>query len=243
MVDRTAQKAYFSDADRRHQRWQLGPGTFADSERRLLASAEVPAGRILEIGCGEGANLAHLAAPRGSVGIDFSRAKLDLARREVPGLSWARCDATALPFADGAFEVVLVRDLLHHVEDRRAVLVEAARVLGPAGTLVAIEPNRRSPMVLAQAALVPEERGALGSDAERLAGELAAAGLIEVAIGHAQPLPLARVVTHPSLGLDRLGGSRLVRGVLDAVDAAAARLLPRRAWMYLVARARKPPVC
>jgi SAM-dependent methyltransferase len=243
MVDRSRQKAYFERGDRAHLRWQIGPGYFAETERRLVAAAGLPPGRLLEIGCGEGANLAHLGAPSGAVGVDFSRRKLSLARDEVPGPSWARCDAAALPFASAAFDAVLVRDLLHHVEDRCAVVAEAARVLRPGGALAVIEPNRRSPFILAQAALVSAERGALASDDWRLVRELREAGLVDVALAHEQPLPLARVLTHPNLGLAAVGRSRLARRLFDGVSAAALRLVPRRAWMYLVARARKPGAC
>jgi SAM-dependent methyltransferase len=236
MVDPAAQKRYWKDADGAHRDWQVGPGWFADTERALLESAGLPDRPLLEIGCGAGANLEHLGARRGSLGVDSSPGKLAQARAALPRVGFVRGDAAALPVADASFDAVLVRDVLHHVVDRAAVLAEAARVLRPGGALAVIEPNRWSPLILAQAALIAEERGALAGDAARLRRELAAAGLTDVVVRHAQPLPLARVVTHPRLPL----GLGFARGPLGAVERLAGRLLPRAAWMVVVARARRP---
>jgi SAM-dependent methyltransferase len=239
-VDLHEQQRYFRRGDAAHRRWQLGPGYFADTERELLLSTGLPdGGRMLEIGCGEGANLHHLRAAPGSVGVDFSPGKLGVARGDMPGLGFAVADATQLPFADGAFENVLIRDLLHHVLDRQAVVNEAARVVAPGGTVVIIEPNRWNPLILAQMALVPAERGAARSHARQLVGELANAGLEDIALSREQPLPLARVLTHPRVGLAALGRAAAARRFFAAANVLAASVVPVGMWMFLVARARR----
>lgn len=239
-TSRDRQLRYWSSADGAHYLWQTGPGYFAETERALLEMAALPGdGRLLEIGCGEGANLHHLGARPGWVGLDFAQEKLRWAAGALPGVRFTRGDAAALPFADGAFDAVLIRDVLHHVPDRAAVVAEAARVLERGGVLAAIEPNRSSPLIVAQALLVKEERAVLMSHAARLAAELRDAGLRDVSVRGAQPFPFARLLTHPGLGLDGLGRRPAVAAALRALDAAAERLVPSRAWMYLVARGRK----
>ena len=57
----------------------------------------------------------------------------------TPGLDLA-ADALRLPLADGSLGNLLVIDLLHHVQDPHVFFDEAARVLRPAGRLLAIEP-------------------------------------------------------------------------------------------------------
>jgi len=237
MSDRERQLRYFRDVDRAHYLWQTGAGYFAETERALLREARL-AGRMLEIGCGQGANLLHVGAQVGSVGIDLSHDRLVHAGGELPKLAFVRADGGDLPFRAGSFDAVLIRDVLHHVGDRERVLGEAVRVLRRGGELVSIEPNRKSPLVLAQALVIPAERRLLESTGGRLARELAGAGLDDVAIERAQPLPLARLL-HPALGLARLGEARPVGAVLGAVDALARRLLPGSMWMYVVARGRK----
>jgi SAM-dependent methyltransferase len=237
MSDRERQLRHFRDVDRAHFRWQTGAGYFAETERALVRQSRL-SGRLLEIGCGQGANLLHLGAQAGSVGIDLSHDRLVHAGGELPGLAFLRADGGHLPFRAASFDAVLIRDVLHHVGDRVGLLREAVRVLRRGGELASIEPNRGSPLILAQALLVPAERKALESTAGRLARELAEAGLDDVTVERAQPLPLARLL-HPGLRLSRVGEARPVGALLGAVDAVARRLLPGPVWMYIVARGRK----
>ncbi|WP_033294229.1 class I SAM-dependent methyltransferase [Amycolatopsis jejuensis] len=97
-----------------------------------------PVRRLLDLGCGDGALLAVLAA-RGAeklAGIDLSARQLDVARRR-PGLKKADLRpgrAQELPFADGAFDAVVSHMALMLMADVKQVVAETARVLGPGGT-------------------------------------------------------------------------------------------------------------
>jgi SAM-dependent methyltransferase len=236
----TQQLAHFGRADVAHYEWRTGESYFADSERRLVAMAGLPTdGRILEVGSGEGANLTHLGGKNGWVGIDFAREKLAHARAHLPGLHFACADARHLPFGSGTFDAVLIRDVLHHVPDRSAVLAECWRVLAWGGALGVIEPNRSNPMILAQALFVGAERAVLSSDEPRLRRDLANAGFCAVTTERAQPLPLARVF-HPRLGLGSITQRPGLGRLFALADRALERVVPEAAWMYLVARARKP---
>jgi SAM-dependent methyltransferase len=227
------QRAYTREANPDHYAWQTRSPYFAEMERQLLEGISLqPDERLLEIGCGEGGNLYHLRGQgRLRVGLDFSAAKARFAAHHSSAAALC-ADATRLPFCDDAFDVILIRDLLHHVDDRIQVLREARRV---GRRLVLIEPNVLSPLIWLQAALVPAERGALSSTDTRARRDLAAAGWRVESHRVCQPLPLARVLLHPRLPLP-LASSRL----LERLDSAAARIMPERAWMYLVYRAVKP---
>jgi SAM-dependent methyltransferase len=244
------QRAHFADADVDHFTWQTsGPG-FAPREaafvRGLLAGTELP---LLEIGCGEGANLLHLAsAPAGAapeharglrVGADAFVRKLAFAAREVRAARFACADAGALPFRDGAFATVLIRDLLHHLPEPRATIAEACRVLRPGGTFVLIEPNARNPLIRLQMTIVAAERGAARSDERWLRDLLAGQPLSLLDVRPDAPFPLDRVVLHHRFGAPRLGASRMVRRSLDALESLARRVLPASRWSYLIARARR----
>jgi len=52
-----------------------------------------------------------------------------------------RADVTDLPFTDRCFDVVVLKDVLHHVADRDGVLSEAMRVLDRRGICAVIESN------------------------------------------------------------------------------------------------------
>jgi SAM-dependent methyltransferase len=234
------QRRHHERADAEHFAWQTGAPYFAATERALLDGVRAGAGeRLLEIGCGEGGNLWHLRGLDGArFGVDYSPAKAAFARRST-GATIAAADAARLPFGDASFDAVLIRDLLHHLPDRARALAEARRVLKPGGRLTLVEPNRTSPLVLLQAALVPAERGLLASTAQRLRAELAAAGFEVLDEAARQPLPIARVILNPKLGAARLAGLAPVECALALFDRWAERLVPRGAWLYLVYQARR----
>ena len=113
-------------------------------EQALLAGLPgTPVGRLLDIGTGTG-RLLEVLGPRAAeaIGIDASRAMLTLARARLAGSApLAHCSARLadmyrLPFAAHGFDVVVMQMVLHHAEDPRAALIEAARVLAPSGTLL-----------------------------------------------------------------------------------------------------------
>ena len=122
----------------------------ATVEAALLDLLPQDAGRLLDIGTGTG-RLLELLAPRvvSGVGVDASRAMLALARARLSRpqqaqSGMAHCsvrlgDMYRLPMVDATFDTVLLQMVLHYAEDPAGVLAEAARVLRPGGTLVAID--------------------------------------------------------------------------------------------------------
>ena len=96
----------------------------------------LPAGRLLDLGCGVGHSY-HLLAPRETVGVDLDAAALEGQDRETHV-----ADMRALPFEDGAFDAVLAVQSLEHVPDPERALAEARRVLRAGGTAVFVTPNR-----------------------------------------------------------------------------------------------------
>src|SRR5215831_2407204 len=193
------QTAYWRDVDEAHFDWQTENPYIAGTEAALLGSVEVkPGERILEIGCGEGANLRHLlrrAPDARYYAVDFSLNKVRFARDRLKAAT-AVADGALLPFCGGSFDAVFVRDVLHHVPDRSAVLNEAVRILKPGGRLTLIEPNRRNPLIALMAVAIPEERGMLASTRERLVGEVGATGARIASVEPSQPFPISRLVLH-----------------------------------------------
>jgi malonyl-CoA O-methyltransferase len=105
--------------------------------------APMAAGRhVLELGCGTGRNLMVLsgAGAASVTGCDLSAGMLAAARAKAPMLSLVSADvADALPFCDGAADLVLFCLVLEHVAALAPPLREARRMLRPGGRLVIVE--------------------------------------------------------------------------------------------------------
>lgn len=108
--------------------------------------------RVLDVGCGAGA-LARSLAARGArvTGVDPNTEALAVAREAVPEGTFQAAGAEALPFADASFDGAVFLNSLHHVPEpvMHRALLEAARVVGPAGSIVVVEPLAEGSFFLA----------------------------------------------------------------------------------------------
>ena len=114
----------------------LGAITSRPAEALLDAARVAEGTSVLDVATGPG-YVAGRAAARGAsvMAVDFSDEMLALAASLHPSVSFARADAAALPFADGAFDAVVAAFLMPHVSDLPAVVAELARVVRPGGRL------------------------------------------------------------------------------------------------------------
>jgi SAM-dependent methyltransferase len=87
---------------------------------------------VLEVGCGSGYTSEVFATllPGGVryTGIDYSDAMIARARAHYPSANFEVADATRMPYAGGAFDIVFNGVSLMHIIDYQAAVREAARV-------------------------------------------------------------------------------------------------------------------
>ncbi|WP_341474677.1 class I SAM-dependent methyltransferase [Thermus thalpophilus] len=112
----------------------LGAYAIAEEERALWALLP-PGESLLEVGAGTGYWLRRLPYPR-KVGVEPSAAMRRVGMRRTAGVEWVAAHGEALPFPDGAFDVVLLFTTLEFVVDVERALAEARRVLRRGGALV-----------------------------------------------------------------------------------------------------------
>jgi SAM-dependent methyltransferase len=232
-----ALEAAFGEAAPLHFEWQTQTLGVAECERELCERAFLPLGqRVLDLGCGEGATLYHLGAPPGAVGVDLFPKKIAFAEQRLPNCRFVAASVYELPFDNGAFDHLLVRDVIHHLEEPERFIDECSRVLAPGGRIDVLEPCRYNPLIALHALLNEAERGELRSTPRFLRGLLARRFHL-TRIQRYQPFPVHRVVFHPTLGRPALGEVRWLRRSVAAFERAAGRVLPRAAWAYMHLRA------
>ena len=228
------QVEHFAKADEAKFLWQTTDPYLARTERELLEQVPLMAtDQLLEVGCGEGGNLELLqTAPAHTVGVDFSRAKVGWALGRVRRARFVCSDAGRLPFRGGCFDVILCRDVLHHVTDKSQVVEEMVRVCRPEGRIVIIEPNGSSPIMRLLGILIPAERDLVRNSLSRIARLLDLRQVGAPSITWAQPLPFGRVLFHYRWGLPWLSGW-LASFVLYAERLLGA-LIPSGWWGYMI---------
>jgi SAM-dependent methyltransferase len=112
--------------------WHGKPGYWADVTRHFAADS-----KLLDIGCG----VAWLGEKFPSyTGIDGSPEAVEIARARGHEVIEGDVDEP-LPFADEAFDAVVMKDLLEHVADPVALVRETRRVLRPGGLVFASSPD------------------------------------------------------------------------------------------------------
>ena len=161
------QSNYYDDhyeeqaASIREQRVQPLLCAFDDSfaERVFAVTGAAALGRpvrVFEAGCGEGlvaAALRRVADRRGIeleyTGCDLSGVGLELLAETVPG-TFLPGDAVqvAASLPEASADIVVAKNLLHHIDDPDAFLVQAARVAGPAGHVLVLEARLAQPLQL-----------------------------------------------------------------------------------------------
>jgi SAM-dependent methyltransferase len=95
--------------------------------------------KILDVGCGTGANLEMLSEFGTAEGVDVSAEALSFCRER--GLEKVKKgEAEALPYDDASFDLVTGLDVVEHLDDDLAGLKEMQRVLRPGGRAVVFVP-------------------------------------------------------------------------------------------------------
>ena len=163
---------------------------------------DVAGQRVIDFGCGSGANTVLLANRGAHVwGIDISEDLLRIAQRRMAvagrqdGATFIAASAHDLPFPDDSIDVVFGMAILHHL-DLELVSREIHRVLRRGGRAIFKEPTRNSATVRFVRSLIPYRQPDVSPFERPLTdGELAA---------FAQPFSACRVrafqLPHVALG-------------------------------------------
>lgn len=163
---------------------QLVPGRSWAAWSRALGLLMPPV-KVADLGCGEG-YLTMEAARWASrvVAVDRSAAVLKRARalaqrRRVSNVIWKKGELEQLPIRDGAVEVAMLSQALHHAHDPSRAVAEASRITAPGGRVLLLDLRAHQEEWVR--AKLGDRR--LGFDDEELRQMLTAAGLSDVKLG------------------------------------------------------------
>lgn len=136
MTERTGEYAARGDYHRHlDRRWAYYP-VYVEKMRVVRTFLDVlpPGSRILDVGCGEGLLVEeYRTRGRDIVGLDL----------HYESVAVRRGDITQMPFADGAFDIVLALDVIEHLNfaDQERAVIEIERILAPGGQFLVTVPN------------------------------------------------------------------------------------------------------
>lgn len=101
-------------------------------------------GRVLDLGCGDGAFASFLGGGCDYHGVDALPEKVEAARGK--GLDAIRLDLNyGLPWPNGVFDIVVAGEVIEHMPNVSNFLAEVSRVLKPNGIFVGSTPNVTNP--------------------------------------------------------------------------------------------------
>ncbi len=116
----------------------FGNGVIAAHALRLLPAG----GAALDLGCASGGLLALLRPQAGHLaGLELSQTAARAAAQVGDEVVQGALEDPGLPFAPGAFDLVVIADVLEHLADPAAALARAAGWCRPGGAILVSVPN------------------------------------------------------------------------------------------------------
>ncbi|MEI2577359.1 class I SAM-dependent methyltransferase [Scytonema sp. PRP1] len=143
MTETTVRKQYDQLAAVYDLRWK---SYIANTLSFLKTWADIsPADTVLDVACGTGEFERLLLAEYSSqqiVGVDISEKMLAIAKLKCsayPQVSFQTASASALPFDNDSFDVIVSANSFHYFDDPLAALKEMRRVLKPDGKVIILD--------------------------------------------------------------------------------------------------------
>jgi ubiquinone/menaquinone biosynthesis C-methylase UbiE len=143
MIETTVRKQYNHLASVYDRRWK---NYIAHTLSFLKSWAEIsPVDSVLDVACGTGEFERLILSDYSTlkvVGVDISEEMLAIAEEKCgvyPQVSFYTASASALPFANKSFDVIVSANSFHYFDDPLAALIEMQRVLKPNGKVVILD--------------------------------------------------------------------------------------------------------
>lgn len=100
--------------------------------------------RILDLGSGEGGTSKIFSKENSVVSLDISLIRLKRQKENFFINKTIQANVLQLPFSDSSFDIVILQDVIEHVDNPECLISEIDRVLSPNGIVYLSTPNRFS---------------------------------------------------------------------------------------------------
>ncbi len=99
--------------------------------------------KILDVGCGIGMYVKKFSEYSDQVyGVDVDKIKIKETKKNLPKVKFEVAPAEKLPYPDNYFDIILLHEVIEHVDDDKRAIQEAYRVLVSGGQMIIFVPNR-----------------------------------------------------------------------------------------------------
>lgn len=218
--------------------WQTRNRIISQKERKLLMPLEkYRRKKILEVGCGEGANSMNMKWASHYTGCDYSASRIRFARKHSRG-KFMVADGTKLPYNSGSFDVIFCRDVIHHLRRRKKFISEMYRVCRSGGSVILIESSTWNPVNIVFSFVHPKERDMRKIHPRSMKRLLSEYG-DDITYGYSEAYNLDRLFFHYRFGFAGLANFRFIRFLNDMANAVIEFVLPKAMRAYMIIEIRK----
>jgi SAM-dependent methyltransferase len=131
-----------------YERWARGrklAKARAEVVKRIISPDEpIENLNILDLGSGEGGTSSLFAESNKVFSYDLSMFRLVHQRQSNPDYALINNNDEHLPFRDSSFDIIILQDVIEHIERRELLIEELSRVLNNDGIIYLSTPNRYS---------------------------------------------------------------------------------------------------
>jgi ubiquinone/menaquinone biosynthesis C-methylase UbiE len=224
--------------------WQTRNKVIIEKEAKLLAPIRNSKGLdVLEVGCGEGANIENLkGTQKRYTGIDFSKTRIKFAKHHVKnkGSKFMFGDGTKIQFKDNSFDIVFCRDVIHHVWEHDKLINEMYRVCKPGGKVILVESNALNLLNFIFSLAFRKESGMRKIHPRYIRKLFSRLNLDKnMTIEYSESYNLDRFIFHYKMGFPKLAGCRMIRSLNDFINKIFEFITPKIFRAYMIVECQK----
>jgi len=147
-VEKTFHPAWLEKDHPNYFRWERGrklSGERADFVFRLLHLNNIRTGgiKVLDLGSGEGGTSALFSKNNFAVSFDISLIRL-VRQDKYKLINKIKGDAEFLPFKSNSFDLIIMQDVIEHIDEPKKIIHEIKRILKKEGNIFLSTPNKFS---------------------------------------------------------------------------------------------------